>query len=358
MKPAFGGFMMAGFRLLFLGPKVGRWVCVAVAAFAVSCGEKESSDTGASVSDQTLEIKADWYAQPTHAGFYLASANGYYADAGLMVEVQSGSPNDNVRQLVAQGEIAFGVGRLEDIIMAIDRGLPLAVVGAYLQRIPLSLMVHADQEIYHVKDIGDRPVMATVGSLYLPRLEAKHGISFNTIPHMRTIARFISDKELVQQCYLTNEPYFVEKAGVVPRVLPLFDAAVDSFRVIYCRRSFAEANPEVVEKVVSLSHRGWAEYISEGDIFETAHRAIKERNPELDMEFMAWAREQMIAYGIVTGGDSDVAALRGIDRERVQEMCDELLDLELVKRRYDSEEIAVWSVIDRVLSKPIQSDET
>lgn len=315
------------------------------------CGG-ESPESGEQPAN-TVQIQADWYAQPEHAGFYLAEVKGYYQAEGIDLEVRAGGPNDNTRQKVAQGEVSFGVARMEDVIMAIDRGLPVIAVGAYLQRIPLSFMVHADQPVYSVTDIGDRPVMATSGSLYLQRLEARHGISLSTIPHMRTIARFLSDKELVQQCYLTNEPYFVKKAGVDVRVLPMFEAGVDSFRVLYASNSLVEERGGLVEKVVTLSHRGWADYISEGGGFELAHAAIKEMNPEQEMEFMAWAREQIIQRGIATGAVGEVPALRSITRERVQEMADELLDLGLVKRRYLANELVAWKVVDSVLSKPI-----
>lgn len=329
------------------------WGLALLGILLVGCGG-EKSDTGSSPL-RKLQIQADWYAQPEHAGFYLAAAKGYYKESGFDMEVLAGGPNDNTRQKVAQGEVTFGVGRLEDVIMAFDRGLPLVAVGAYLQRIPLSLMVHSEQPVYSVEDIGERLVMATAGSLYLPRLEARYGIALNTIPHMRTIARFVSDEDLVQQCYLTNEPYFVEQAGVDVRVLPMFEAGIDSFRVLYTRREMVTDHPELVQQVVAQSHRGWAEYIADNNEYEIAHHAIKERNPSQELVFMAWARQQILKHGIVTGPSMKVDDLRSVTRERVQEMADELLSLGLVGRPYMAEELVAWEVVDPVLEGPIPS---
>jgi NitT/TauT family transport system substrate-binding protein len=298
-----------------------------------------------------VQIQADWYAQPDHAGFYLAWKKGFYAERGLKAEVLPGSPNDNTRQKVALGDVTFGVARLEDVIMAIDRGLPLVAVGAYMQRIPLSLMVHADQPIYSVAEIGDRLVMTSAGSLFLPRLEKRYGISLNTIPHTRSIANFLTEPELVQQCYLTNEPYFVEKAGVDVRVLPLYEAGLDSVRVIYCRKAFVDEHPEVVMATVEASHRGWLHYIA-SDEYMLAHEAIAERNPELDFEFMEWTRGKMLEKQLVTGDPAAGSTLRSISRERVQKMADELTELGLVKRAYTAEEIAAWEIIDPIMAKP------
>ncbi|MBC2607949.1 ABC transporter substrate-binding protein [Pelagicoccus albus] len=328
---------------------------VSTVIFVSGCSNKSVDTIAVEDEANAVQIQADWYAQPEHSGFYLAWKKRYYEAAGIVMEVKAGGPNDNTRQKVAQGTVTFGVARLEDVIMAIDRGLPLVAVGAYLQRIPLSLMVHADQDVYSVTDIGDRPVMASAGSLYLERLEARHGVSLNTIPHMRTIARFLSDKELVQQCYLTNEPYFVEREGVDVRVLPIYNEGLDSFRVLYTRTDLVKEDPDLIEKVVAISHRGWAEYIAEGDGYEIAHAAIKEMNPEQDLEFMKWAREQMLSHGIVTGPSGQVEDLRSVTRERVQEMADELLNLGLVSRKYLADEIMAWEVVDKVLEKPIPS---
>ena len=71
------------------------------------CGQRSRDEAQGDTSTGPfpVQIKADWYAQPEHGGFYLASEMGFYQEVGLAAEVIPGNPQSITRQKVAKGEI-------------------------------------------------------------------------------------------------------------------------------------------------------------------------------------------------------------------------------------------------------------
>ena len=105
-------------------------------------------------------------AQFQYAGYYAALWQGFYAEAGLMVEIQPGAPRgqiptDPIRELT-EGRAQFAVGGSELVIRA-AQGLPLLLLAPIFQQ--------SGTAVYYRVD-GDFGSPAALGKAKLARLPA------------------------------------------------------------------------------------------------------------------------------------------------------------------------------------------
>lgn len=274
-------------------------------------------------------LQTDWFPQPEHGGFYQALVEGYYQEEGLDVEIRPGGPNVGPDTKVALGQADFALQRSDQVILAASRGLPLVMVGAMMQKDAQGIMVHQGSGIESWQDLDGRSIMAIPGSLYLQLLEKKLGVRMSVIPHDFGMERFIADKDFVQQCFVTNEPFYVAQKGAHPKTFLLSDAGINPYRVWYTRRSFARQSPDVVAAFTRASVRGWREYLF-GDRSQ-ADAVISGLNPKMTPEFIEFSVNKMIDQNLVTGDSGDPEAIGKLERSRISAEIEEMAELGLLE---------------------------
>lgn len=299
----------------------------------VGCGDTPESESGLI----PITLQTDWYAQAEHGGFYQAVAEGYYEEVGLDVTIRQGGTGIIAPQLIATRKIDFAINRADDIMIHKSNGVPLIFVAALMQHDPQALLVHEESGIESFKDLDGRMVMTTPGGALVKYLEKTYDISINVTPMDYGMSRFLANKDFVQQCFITNEPYYIRKAGANPKTLLLSDSGFDPYRVIFTNPNFAKEEPEVVKAFVAASIKGWKSYMAGPR--EKANAVIAELNPKMTPEFIDYSISAMLEHQLVAGkGDVDKTGL--IEPRRVQEQIDALVDIGLIKERFEASEIA------------------
>jgi putative hydroxymethylpyrimidine transport system substrate-binding protein len=118
---------------------VKRLALLAAAAAALAgCGTKKENT--AAPGTQPLTVMLDFFPNADHAGLYAAQADGDFRRAGLDVKLQA--PNDPTEplRLLAAGKVDLAISYEPELLLARDRGLKLASVGAIVQR-PLTSII-------------------------------------------------------------------------------------------------------------------------------------------------------------------------------------------------------------------------
>lgn len=297
-----------------------RLLAAAAALGLAGCGDKPAATAPAAAGEKPLTkivLQTDWYAQPEHGGFYQAQVKGYYKEAGLDVQIVQGGPNAIPTQKVAMGATQFSIGRTDEIAIAAGRGIPLQIVAALMQRDPQAIMFHEEGGIGGFKDLDGRNIMAVPGAGWIMLMEKKFGIKVSVTPLDFGLSRFMADKRFVQQCFITNEPYYVRQQGAKPKTLLLSDIGFSPYRVWFTSRAFAAKNPEIVRAFTAASIRGWTEYIS-GDRAE-ADKVIGALNKQMVPEFIAYSVGAMREFKLVTGDPAKGEAVGKIDPARLEE---------------------------------------
>lgn len=256
---------------------------------------------------EKLIFGTDWRAQAEHGGFYQALAKGFYAARELTVEIRQGGPQINHAQLLAAGRVDFSLSSNSFIALNYVReNIPMVAVAALFQKDPQVLIAHPGQGNDTFAALKGKPIFigsdTRVGSWLF--LKARFGYSDSQIrPYTFNIAPFLVNPAAIQQGYLGSEPFLIEKQGIKPVVLLLADAGYSSYgALLQTSRKLVETKPAVVQAFVDASILGWYDYLY-GDP-GPANALIKQANPEITDELLAYGRAKMKEFGIVDSGDA------------------------------------------------------
>jgi NitT/TauT family transport system substrate-binding protein len=232
-------------------------------------------------------------------------------------------------QKVLKGRAHFAMNRADTIYNLWLREVPIQMVMATLQHDPQGILLHADNPVDSLADLDGRKVMAVPGLSWIKWLEARYGIEMEIIPHDFGMERFLNDPDFIQQCLVTNEPFYMRQAGAEVKVLPLRASGFDPYHGIYCLSGWADDNPDLVSRFVEASVRGWRDFIL-GDP-SPAFELIAELNPRMTSDFMEFSYRTMHRENLVTGGSPDGSQVGWLDPARMEAMAKELQHLGLVE---------------------------
>jgi NitT/TauT family transport system substrate-binding protein len=286
-----------------------------------------SSPASSPASGELVKVTygTNWFAQAEHGGFYQAVATGIYKDYGLDVTIQMGGPQVNGTQLLMGDAVDFFMGYTSDAIKAIEEGIPKVTVAAIFQKDPQILIAHPNTGANRIEDLKGRPIFisAAANTTYWPFLKAKYGFTddqkrtynFNPGP-------FLADKNAAQQGYLSSEPLAIKKeGGFDPVVFLLADYGYDPYSTtIECKQELVEQNPDLVQRFVEASIKGWYSYL-QGDP-APGNELIKKDNPEMTDDQIAYGIEKMKEYGIAISGDAETNGIGAMSDTRWKSFFD------------------------------------
>lgn len=331
-----------------MGSFVRTFVALALAAgLAAGCSRQEAPRAPAKYVPRKVVLQTDWFPQAEHGGFYQALARGFYAQAGLEVEIWPGGPGAGIKLKVAKGDADFGMLRSDDLLIAASRGMPLTMVMATMQHDPMALMVHDASPVRTFRDLQGRVVIGNVGMAYLPYLERKYNVTFEKRQNTYGLGEFLANPEVIQQCLVTNEPYFVQQHGRKVRTLPLADTGYDCYHAVFCRKELTRTAPDVVRAFVHASIRGWRDYLDGNPAL--ADKMILERNPQMTADLLHFSRSEMILRGLITGDRVKGEDVGQLSLARLRNQLDVLLNLHIMELPVAIDQVASTEYLPRPL---------
>lgn len=238
---------------------------------------------------QKISIALDWYPNANHAGLYLAQARGYFADAGLEVELYTPSDPTVVLQTVGAGRDDFGISYQTDVLLARAEGVPVVSVAALVQHPLMGVMALASSGIARPADLAGK----TVGypgipsqQAFLTTMLAADGASiddvdlinvdFNLVP-----ALISGQTDAVMGAYWTHETILAEQEGYPVTMLRVEEWGVPDYYelVLVANEEKIASDPEQIAALLGAVERGYLDAIAEPD---AAIAAMKAAYPELD----------------------------------------------------------------------------
>jgi NitT/TauT family transport system substrate-binding protein len=319
----------------------------AVLLFVAGCGGGGSEEETAN-GLIPITLQTDWYAQPEHGGFYHAVAEGYYEAVGLDVTINQGGPNALAMESILIGRADFALGRSDDVIYNIYRDRPIKIAMALMQHDPQALLLHESNPIDDLADLGGESIMVAPGSNFIELLKLKYGYELNILPLDYGMERFLADPSFIQQCFVTNEPYYAEKNGVAAKTLLLSESGFDPYRVVYAASDFLEENPDVARRFVAASIRGWADYL-ESSPDSKANQTIISLNPKMEPDFVRYATNALVEKHLVAGYPERGETIGKIKPDRIARQVEQLNQIGLIDKAIPVERIVEFSVLPEAL---------
>ena len=131
-----------------------------------------------------LVVLLDWYVNPDHAPLIIAREKGFFADASLDVELIAPSDPNDPPKLVAAGKADVAVTYQPQLVLQVDKGLPLKRF-ATLVATPLNCLVTLEEgPIHSVADLKGKKIGYSIAGFedtLLSVMLRKNGLGLNDV---------------------------------------------------------------------------------------------------------------------------------------------------------------------------------
>ncbi len=309
---------------------------------------------------QTLDrlvFQTDWRAQAEHGGYYQAVAAGLYRKAGIECDIRQGGPSLNVGQLLLTGRVDMTMSNSFEAFTYVREDAPFFTIASIFQKDPQILIGHPDTGFDGFEDLKGRTLLIGSGGrvTYWPYLRKKFGLRDEQLrPYTFNMAPFLADRNVVQQGFISSEPYSISKAiGRMPPYLLIADAGFSAYQTtIAISRKLAGEKRDLIQRFVDATLEGWAQYLKGGPAIEAANALIKKANPELTDDRIQYAIEVMKERGIVMSGDALQGGIGAMTDARWQGFYQSMVDVEVLPKGLDVARAYTLDFVNKGIGKP------
>jgi NitT/TauT family transport system substrate-binding protein len=285
------------------------------------------------LGEEKFVYLTNWFAEAEHGGFYQALATGLYRKAGLDVQIRMGGPQVNILQLMAAGKADCMMGSNDlQVVLARQSGVPVVTVAAMFQKDPEVLIAHED--VRSLEDMRTRTILISSASYQgtWPWLKARYGFrDAQARPYTFNVQPFVAGPDIVQEGYVTSEPYALEKAGVKIHTFLLSDYGYPAYSTtVACMESTLQRRHAAVAAFVRASAEGWKSYLADP---APGNALIKKDNPAMTDDQLAASLRKMRETGLVDSGDAARLGIGVLTEERLKASYDMLVAARLVDPR-------------------------
>lgn len=277
-----------------------------------------------------VKLVLNWVPEPEFGGFYAARDGGAYRRQGFDLEVIGGGAGVPVVQMVATGRAHFGTIGADELLTARAHGADVIAVFATFQTSPQGIMVHASRKLTSIAEVFRSGTLAIEpGMAYAAFLKQKfpwEGVQ--VVPYDGGVARFLTDPDFGQQCYVTSEPIAAKKQGSDPQVFLIADAGYNPYTtVVVARRELVEQKPEMVNAFVAATAEGWKSYLADP---RPTNLVLARLNPSMDAATLDAAVEA--ERPLIATEQTKQLGLGSMSAERWSTLARQLEDLKLIDR--------------------------
>jgi putative hydroxymethylpyrimidine transport system substrate-binding protein len=263
-------------------------ICLAVlTTFAVVACSGKSEDVNP--VREPFSVALDWYANPDHAGFFVARDRGYFEDAGLDVSLDAPTDPSLPIKLVAAGRADLAISYEPEVLLARQQGLDVVSVSTVIGR-PLTSMIWLEKsKIKNVAGLKGKTV-STAGipyqDAYLRTILERAGLSESDVKKVG-VGQGLLPSILSGKAQATLGPFWniegvdLRLSGRNPVVNPVDRLGVPTYSemVLVAKGSRVEEDPESIRLFIKALERGTGDAVEQPNF---AREAILSANKALD----------------------------------------------------------------------------
>ncbi|PSM16800.1 ABC transporter substrate-binding protein [Nitratireductor sp. StC3] len=281
-------------------------------------------------AQEQLKLTLNWAVGPYHEAFFLAQEKGYYADAGLEVQIEPGRGSSATSQLVASGQTDIGMAGAVSAFDLVAKGAPIQIVMAIRQDDGYALMVRPDSGINSPKDLEGRKIALQPGGIQVPLFDAM--IAVNEVDKSKVEVISVDASALLNlyaddqiDAYITipgfEQPKLNER-GLKAKFVYLRDYGVPILgHSLVVNRQILEERPDAVRGFLAATLRAFSEAThnpgiavdallakhpeagKKDDILFTVQDAVQSTYCAPEAPGLGWPSQAILdeSYGVMTG---------------------------------------------------------
>jgi len=257
-----------------------------------------------------VSLQLNWRYQFEFAGFIAAKEKGFYADAGLEVNLKEYKTGlDVVDEVLSQGA-TYGVSN-SSVLVEYLKGKPTVLISSFFKRSAMVLIVKP--EIKTPKDLVGKKILAS----------SRYDLMLNFRPYFQGYGVNIDDMKLIKKdsfsvqafanvdamtAYISDEPYQLDQLGVKYNILdPSNDTLFILQEELFTSKKEVENHPERVRAFKEASIRGWQYALThKNELVNIIHEKYAPDIPKEALLYEAKAIDKLILPYIYDVGSIDI----------------------------------------------------
>lgn len=264
---------------------------------ATGCGNQQNKETGDQKQGELTKLTfvLDWTPNTNHTGLYVAQEKGYFAEAGLKVEIVQ-PPEGGAEVLVASGKAQFGVSFQDTMAPALvgENALPIKAVAALIQHNTSGIVSRKGEGMDRPKGLEGKQYATWESPVELATLKNVVEADGGDFSQVIQIPSTVTDEVTALTSKSVDAIWiFYGWAGVKAELAglstdyfafadinPVFDYYTP---VVIGNNEFLEKNPETAKAFLSALAKGYEDAIADP---EEAAEILCKASPELDKELV------------------------------------------------------------------------
>jgi ABC-type nitrate/sulfonate/bicarbonate transport system substrate-binding protein len=269
-------------------------VITALLFVLAGCVTQSAKSSNGNTKEQKIQLLLDWTPNTNHSGFFVALDKGYYAEAGLSVDI-SQPPEEEALTLLALGKADFAVGFQESMgpALASPNPLPITAVAAMIQHNTSGIISLKSASIQSPKDLAGKR-FATWGTEFVTEVihaivEADGGKfeDVQMVPNNATdaISAIQTDVDAIW-IYYGWDGIAAEQANLNFDYITLqnYVPALDFYTpILVSSDAYLKQNPDIARAFIAATAKGY-EYAAANP--DEAAESLLKHAPELDRELV------------------------------------------------------------------------
>jgi ABC-type nitrate/sulfonate/bicarbonate transport systems, periplasmic components len=312
------------------GASNGNSAASSPAASGSATASASSENTG-NKDLKKVVLRLKWINQAQFAGFYLAKEKGYYAEAGLDVEIRPGGSDFPSVQMVSSGSEDFGVTGADQILMSREKGAPVVALSVIYRSSPFVLFTLKDSGITDMQGLADKKVGVKLGGneeLTYRAMLKKAGIDkkMNEMPVKYDLSPLLTGQVAAWPGYVINEVIAAQEQGQEVNIISPGDYGIDFYAdTLFTTEKMIKNDPETVKGFVQASMKGWDYAIQNPD--EAAEVTVK-YGDQLNLE-----HETKMMNASIPLLEADKGPLGLMEESEWSTLQDSLIDVGFMKKK-------------------------
>jgi NitT/TauT family transport system substrate-binding protein len=297
-----------------------------------------------------VSVRLKWTHQTQFAGIYMADKEGYYSDENLKVTIEAVDFDQMLSvDKVVEGKNTFGIGAADEVIVARSNGAPVRAIAVVYRISPQVYMSIGDIKVSKPQDLIGKSVGIGQGSglWTFNSMISKAGIdpSQITVTDPKTFDTLECAQRFdVCNAYSTDSIVKANMQGIENSAIWPGDYGVPFYAdVIFTTDDFIAKNPDVVERFLRASMRGWQSAIENP---EKAVDATLAFDTQLEREFQLQSLRATIP--LVDTGTLPIGVM---EPEMWQQMYNILLEQKVITTPFDVSTVYTSEFMDKINNK-------
>ncbi len=322
-------------------PTLAVAIVALLVAVVAACSGGGGTDEAASEGREEVTVVLEWSPNTNHSGVYLAQAQGWYAEAGLDVEIIEPGDAGSLQILGAgKADVAFTVQ--EELVPARAEGVPVVGIGAVIEHNTSSLLSLAEDGITRPAELAGHSYGGFGGQLETALVERMVECDGGD----PEAVRFAEVGEADYRLGLTRDQYDAvwifdawdgirlgDIEGLDTETIPFIDyeECIPDWYTPMLATSEEEIDerPEAISTFMEVTARGYREAMVDP---QASADALVAAVPDVDPELVAMSSEYLS-----TRYSEDPERWGQMDEERWTEFVDFLVDAGLIDEPIDVE---------------------